>query len=1024
MGASCKSTEASSELTVHLSVFSIGSSQASRRGHVVRMFAAAVSVLLCCLLGQGAAAPTSTEQQLDMVYRLRCPELCECRHSGGHVGPVSSVDCSSSRASLLQVYPSVVLYNTTGNHTLNTTTAAASLEPRLELLDLSHNNLTSVAPADIFQADLQQLSGLTLLTPVLALNASHNAIPTLHDTSFENYAGLLSLDLSNNAIHCVSERAFDGLESLQRLDLSHNNISALEDTLFYSLVNLLSLDLSHNQIEVVYNLHALSSLRYLYLQHNNLHATKPAQPSLLPPMLNLSYLDLSDNPLGMSRPGMFKTVPALTSLDISRCSISQVDSHFLQGLSLLRQLRLDENNLAAITSPVFENTSLISLSVASMPNLVNLSHNAFQGLSQLVSLNLSHNTELSFVNPYLLSPLSQLEQLDLSHCSISLLSQITFHYNGRLKEVYLRSNSLACSCVNAWLAKEAGTSPFKDLTAVSCVNITSPQAQPIVSASFQCEEISLHNVSSPVSVHLGGQALLKCGHSSAGQPHLVRWTTPAGKVFLQHDFHPQANSHLLTEQDIQPGADYHKGHYWRGSSSYFPDLFTKEDRVLILADGSLYIDYMLRTDTGPYICQVSNAHHNQSATVVLLLDYKISGEIQIFAIIFGLLCALGFFTLNLIYVIISWIARRLVNKRRREIIRQMLENINAYKSTQITRIHENYTHQLGRVRNQYHMQRDRLHRNYTQQVAKMKRGCSNQVEKVRDNYTSRLAQLRDYSSNQVVQIRERANNQIVRIRDYGTSQLEKLRETYKLQHLHVMKLLDTMNLDNCRHIVETECMRAESMMFDVDLLGDDMRTDSPLSGVDSEYTTPDTSPASSLDEKAPQGLSEDMAQNQQKQARKKILHPARHSPPILMEMQTTLTSQEGGLTLDLTDQWEYSGQSADDTDSHHTYLMNLYIPSQDSQSETILQLQSEPHGDRGDYFKENFPLPTLFMEDEAHTNNAGTFTDKEQSGTADSPFMTPEASPTKKLFKPSLEVEQTRETQGLKTDTSDNETDL
>lgn len=993
VGQTCKITKATMPLTHGFRPCHLG------LGTIVVV----VVALLCCPLTQVAA---------DIVYQLQCPKTCECG-LGKNSTSSSSFNCSSRRFSLhittmLQIQPNTSLIGSSKEYgeTVNgTATNVPRLEPGLELLDISLNNLTSVSAADIFQMDQSPKVIDLPLIPVHMLNASHNRIEILTDAQFANYTKLYYLDLSCNMIRNVSDFAFDGMESLQWLDLSNNLISVLRDTQLSSLVNLHSLDLSQNQLQEVPNLSTLSALQYLNLNQNRLHNLPGATAGFLPPMPSLRYLDLSYNPLRTTRASMFSTLPALTALNLSSCSISHLDAKFLQGASSLRELWLDGNNLTSIAGPVFQNTSLLSLSLSSMSSLANLSHDTFQGLSRLHYLNVSHNPGLSFVHPQLLSPLTQLEHLDLSHCSIPLLSHMTFHNNQVLKTVYLSANPLSCSCVNAWLVQEVhkaadNSSSFKDVESLSCVNASSQQAQPLVPQSFPCDEIQLHSLSSKLSVHLGGQLLLRCNHSSASEPGLVRWTTPGKKVLLLHDFHPQAKSHLLTEQDIQPGTDYHKGHYWHSSTVYYPHLSEREDRVIILADGSLYIDYMLRTDAGRYECHVSNAQYNKSATVFVYLNYKISGDIQIYAFIVGFLCALAFFTLNLIYVIISWIARRLVNKRRREIIRQMLENMNAYKSTQITRIQENYTYQLGRVRNQYHMQRDRLHRNYSQQVNRMKRGCSNQVEKVRENYTSRLAQLRDYSSNQIVQIRERANNQIIRIRDYGTSQLEKLRETYKLQHLHVMKLLDTMNLDNCRHIVETECMRAESMMFDIDLLGDDLRTDSPMSGVDSEYTTPDTSPAQSLEENAPQGLTEDMAQR--KQPRQKILYPARDSPPILLEMQSTLTSTEGGLALDVADQWEYTGHSRQGRISPHRYLMNLYIPSK-NRNATILQLQSEPHlsgeenGESLSHFKESFPLPVLFLEDEEEPCAGRLNEETDQAETGGSPFMTPEASPTKKL---------------------------
>uniref|UniRef100_A0A0B7AYH0 Ig-like domain-containing protein n=1 Tax=Arion vulgaris TaxID=1028688 RepID=A0A0B7AYH0_9EUPU len=467
------------------------------------------------------------------------------------------------------------------------------------------------------------------------------------------------------------------------------------------------------------------------------------------------------------------------------------------------------------------------------------------------------------------------------------------------------------------------------------------------------------------------------------------WTTPAGNTFYQHHFHPDASQHLLTPEDIQPDSKFHDGHYWHHTSSYRSELSSYSDRILILSDGSLYIDYLLRTDAGPYICQVSNVQYNQTVTVKLYVECHLSGHVKIFGLITGLICALSFFTLNVIYVIISWIARRLVNKRRREIIRQMLENLNAYKSTQIGRIHENYTHQISRVRNQYHIQGARLHRNYTSQVTKVKRGCSNQVERVRDNYNNKLAQLRDYSSNQIMQIRERANGQIIRIRDYGAVQLEKLRETYKFQQQHVLKLLDTMNLENCRNIVETECMKAESMMYDIDLLGDDDRTDSPSSPGDSEYSTAVSSPSSSPEDLDSAGLRRDMSYK-----RRELSTDSSENSGMIVEMQTTI-DLEAGLPADFSDTWKYGEDCHYEDDSSNEYLMSLGEPS-------LLQLRNDPtfidvtvHHQT---IKPGVPLPMLDL-------NRGHFSvdiSEEESSKvghvrsdSDGTYVTPEASPTK-----------------------------
>ena len=228
----------------------------------------------------------------------------------------------------------------------------------------------------------------------------------------------------------------------------------------------------------------------------------------------------------------------------------------------------------------------------------------------------------------------------------------------------------------------------------------------------------------------------------------------------------------------------------------------------------------------------------------MLLDYNILFEVKIMSLVVGTACAVTFFLLNAVYVSIMWVARKLINKRRRERINKLLVNLDDYRTTQIQRIRTNYSYQLGRIREHYNVQSMRLKDNYNVQMKRVRQGCSNQVERIRDNYHTRLTNLKDYSSHQIHQIREATNNQIVRIRDYGSLQMDRLKETYKLQQQHVLKVIEAMNLENCRTIVETECLRTESMIFDISF--PDLDDDNTLSEVSSQHSQNDSVYATAL----------------------------------------------------------------------------------------------------------------------------------------------------------------------------------
>uniref|UniRef100_A0A2C9KMI5 Ig-like domain-containing protein n=1 Tax=Biomphalaria glabrata TaxID=6526 RepID=A0A2C9KMI5_BIOGL len=842
--------------------------------------------------------------------KLQCPDLCTC-FSADSISPSSgalmSVDCSGLGFSQV-----VFKYMLTSNSSIGITddNITLNLDDQLKINKTDQANNTLIIQGQPFDS----------------FNSNHNQLDTTSFLSNE----VQVFDMSNNKLQCLTAEMFPQLGSLDYLNASHNSIYHIENTTFTGMVSLKLLDLSHNNINtsVWDSLHILSRLSQLLL--NNNHMQFQANSTLVLSFNHLTTLDISNNPLMELHLDFFQHLPFMHSLNLANCSLQELSAHLFKNMKHLEKLNLNSNSIRIMSQPLFQETSLKWLSISSMPNLTTLSHVTFHGLSQLEYLNLSNNPNFHWIQPDLFTPLKELKILDLSHSGIKYLSEITFVNNVNLMKVFLNNNPFHCSCVNAWLAKEVHEdhSKFVNISLLECINFEDKTKSSVAKADFQCYEVKVHNMTSRVSVPLGSRMLLECKYDS-DEAAVIKWTTPSGAVYYHHHFYTNASQHMLSPQDVQPESEFHIGHYWHDSSSYHSELSSKSNRVMILSDGSLYIDYMMRSDPGPYTCQVSNQFYNQTTSIKIYIACKLSGEVKIFAIVVGLLCALAFFTLNVIYVIISWTARRLVNKRRREIIRQMLENLNAYKTTQITRIHENYTHQLTRVRNQYHIQRDKLHRNYTSQVARVKRGCSNQVEKVRDNYNSKLHHLREYSTNQIIQIRERANNQIVRIRDYGSSQLDKLRETYKLQQQHVLKLLDTMNLDNCRHVVETECMRAESMMYDIDLLGEEDRTDSPLS----EYTTAASSPATSLEEKSDVGLSSTMEVDL---GNNRDYSTSSSDQDIIIEMQTRV-DLEPTLSLNIADRWQYDPE----LEERHEYSMKVLSQSESGNERCLLELESE-----------------------------------------------------------------------------------
>lgn len=80
-----------------------------------------------------------------------------------------------------------------------------------------------------------------------SLDISNNNITTIKDTDFSQNPNLIELILSWNRIEVISLDAFFGLNALKRLDLSHNQLKQFTANVFFPLKNLEALVLSGNK---------------------------------------------------------------------------------------------------------------------------------------------------------------------------------------------------------------------------------------------------------------------------------------------------------------------------------------------------------------------------------------------------------------------------------------------------------------------------------------------------------------------------------------------------------------------------------------------------------------------------------------------------------------------------------------------------------------------------------------------------------------------------------------------------------
>ena len=705
----------------------------------------------------------------------------------------------------------------------------------LRFLNLSFNHLASLN-ASVFD-NLQNLE---------TLDISYNVISAIQPNAFSDLISVDNVNLSVNRIQSIGSDILFGLQSTKLLNLSRNEINNISDGAFHLMKNLEILDLSNNQITVISlkMLHGLKLLVSLRLENNKIHTIESGS---FVHLTNVQELDLSNNQLMSLDKDVLSGLPNLTTLSLTNNRISDIDHQFMNSTENVFVLRLSGNVFHNISIPVFAMfVNLQELYLSNISSLVTIAFNAFHGLPDLLTLDLSHNPNLSFIHPNLFGELLQLQSLDLSHNNISMLSELTFLHNRLLQHVSLQANVLQCTCGIAWLAKSllVNIRVFMSENLECTINDTHSIPLAMLSDLEVCPQLEENNVTkTEVFMNIGHPGRLVC-EFVLDPMTMVVWETPHQQIFTYHPFHPRAASHLLSTNITDLNSNFHRNHYWHRESGYFSELEGSSEHIVLLSDGSLYIDYILRSDAGPYKCLVHNSHHNTSQTVTVRLVCAIF-ETKMTSLIAGMSSAMVFLVLTILYSIIMSGAQRLINKRRRDAIRKLLENLDTYKTTQFSRLRDNYSNQLGRIRDQYHLQFGRLRENYSIQLKRVRKGCSDKVDRIKDNYMTQVVRLRQYSAHQIEQIREMYSNQLLRIRDYSSLQMGRMHEKYKLQQQHVIKLLETMNLDNCKNVIDTECMRAESKIFELNINDDD--DDQPLTPLasDSEYHTATSSENSS-----------------------------------------------------------------------------------------------------------------------------------------------------------------------------------
>ncbi|NWV20375.1 LRC32 protein, partial [Origma solitaria] len=335
-------------------------------------------------------------------------------------------------------------------------TEGIGLLPKVEIMDLSHNNLYN-GMAEYFIKEAPTLRHLSL---------ADNSIVMISQKMFQGSPSLVEIDLQRNIIMEIEEGAFETLMNLSKLNLSTNSITCISD---FNLRQLEILDLSRNSIETfrITKSDGEYSLRCLDLSDNKL-----LHFPVFPQVNKLVTLNLSNNLIQLTAEYPYNKMgymdhewldasfhlldqkqsrnvsspylsQLLVYLDLSYNEIKSIPDEFFESMSSLHTLNLSKNCLQAFS--VSYKSALMSLTV------LDLSYNALQNLllnaGALPNLKEFHiqNNHLQTLQSDTFSSLCSLRLLDLQSNNISLCPM----YSGSAKQRLAGEESGCVSFVNS-----------------------------------------------------------------------------------------------------------------------------------------------------------------------------------------------------------------------------------------------------------------------------------------------------------------------------------------------------------------------------------------------------------------------------------------------------------------------------------------------------------------------------------------------------------------------------------------------
>ncbi|KAJ7326755.1 hypothetical protein JRQ81_016514 [Phrynocephalus forsythii] len=342
---------------------------------------------------------------------------------------------------------------------LQLTQIPSSLPTNITALDISHNRLRSLPPAN-----------LTKYSQLVYLDAGFNSISKLQAQLCLNLPLLNILKLEHNELHALPDNVFTNCTHLKELNLGFNRLD-LRNEPFRNLKNLESLDVSHNHLSSAKlgSQQQLEGLQELCMTQNQIIELKKEDLYFLNNS-SLKRLDLSSNPLKEFHQGCFHAIGNLYSLVLNNvplgCDGTKKLCSELSG-TRIQNLSMSQVQLSRITRSTFSGMNNTNLTILDLSNngLSVIENDSFVYFGNLESLNLMNNN-ITHLSPHSFYGLYNVNYLNLGYSHVRNIGS-ALQWLRHLEDLIMDGNKFLEITVNTF----KGLDNLKNLSLSQC-NIT------------------------------------------------------------------------------------------------------------------------------------------------------------------------------------------------------------------------------------------------------------------------------------------------------------------------------------------------------------------------------------------------------------------------------------------------------------------------------------------------------------------------------------------------------------------------